>query len=404
MDLKRQENETSLDYQRRLVYGKLIDKTLSDVDYAELSDYVYDRHYASDVARRMMYGSCKTLQAIDEELLKIMREQNNVSAEDTTAALDAKILELQRERQKFYDYRSAFNKTQRDRARQEELNEIIIDCLNGGSLPELIFSTEIPSKVSDNDLIVTLSDIHYGADVHNVWNTYDPDICAHMMGEYVNKIIDIAARHHSENCYVLCAGDIISGNIHQSIAITNKENVIRQIMGVSELISEFLAKLSWSFDSVHFVSVAGNHSRMTQSKDDALKDERLDDLVEWYLKARLQRATNIIFDGIDVDSTMKLVDIRGKQYCIVHGDYDGSDSKIRSLQSMIPNKIYAVVSGHLHHNEVKSSHGIKSIMSGSFLGMDDYCIQKRIYGEPQQLVCVCTDNGVECYYDINLKE
>jgi len=43
---------------------------------------------------------------------------------------------------------------------------------------------------------------------------------------------------------------------------------------------------------------------------------------------------------------------------------------------------------------------IKIIMAGSFLGMDDYCISKRIIGIPQQLVCVCDENGVRCNYDI----
>ncbi len=42
-------------------------------------------------------------------------------------------------------------------------------------------------------------------------------------------------------------------------------------------------------------------------------------------------------------------------------------------------------------------------MAGSFLGMDDYCVQKRIVGRAEQMVCVCDENGVRCSYGIPLQ-
>ena len=67
IEITKRENETNLDYHKRLVYGKLVDKTLSDMDYTELSELVYGQSYSSDVARRMLYGSRKTLELIDKE-------------------------------------------------------------------------------------------------------------------------------------------------------------------------------------------------------------------------------------------------------------------------------------------------------------------------------------------------
>jgi hypothetical protein len=46
--------------------------------------------------------------------------------------------------------------------------------------------------------------------------------------------------------------------------------------------------------------------------------------------------------------------------------------------------------------------GVKTIMSGSFLGMDDYCVQKRIYGQAEQMVCVCDEHGIRCSYPVPL--
>ena len=173
-------------------------------------------------------------------------------------------------------------------------------------------------------------------------------------------------------------------------------------MGVSELVSEFLAELSKHFNTVTFITVAGNHSRISPNKDDSLSSERLDDLIEWYVKARLQNFDNIIIADNKIDETMYTIDVRGKLYCGVHGDYDGSAAKVQALQTMVGKPVYAVLSGHLHHNKVDVVQGIKTVMAGSFLGIDDYCIQKRIFGKPEQMVCVCDENGILCHYDISL--
>lgn len=398
MTLQQKPDESNFEYQKRLVYGKLVDKTLADMDYTELAEALYGQAYAPDVARRMVYGSKRTLDAVERDF------DNGIQNEDVLSALDSKRFELQKERQKFFDQRNALNKLLRERSRQEELNEILTEAVKSGSLPQLNYQ-RVEIEPSDNDLLVSLNDIHYGANVQNYWNTYNSDICREMMCKYLDRIIAIGETHRSENCIVWANGDEISGNIHQSITVTNKENVIEQIKGVSELIAEFLAELSKHFRQVVFVSVAGNHSRIDPNKDRALVSERLDDLVEWYLGARLQNFENVqIGIGSEkVDNTMYLIDVRGKTYCGVHGDFDGSASKVQSLQTMAGKPIYAVLSGHLHHNKMDEVQGVKTIMAGSFLGMDDYCVQKRIVGRAEQMVCVCDADGVRCSYGIPLQ-
>ena len=396
MQLEKKQNETELDYHKRIVFGKLVDKTLSDADYTELAELIYGQPYSSDVARRMMYGSRKTLELIDSEKIK--------GVEDTGLldSIEMKTVELKKERQKFFDQRNALNKIIRERSRQEELNEILADAIHNGQLPSLDYA---PKNIltSDNDLLVSLNDLHYGACFDNYWGSYNSEICKQMLNSYLDRIIKIAELHNSENCIVWENGDSISGNIHLSIQVTNKENVIEQITGVSELIAEFIAELSKHFKSVQFISVAGNHSRITPNKNDALIDERLDDLVSWYLRARLQNFKNVIIDaGEKINPTIYLINIRGLNYCGVHGDFDSSSNNIQSLQTMVGKPLYAVLSGHLHHNKVDEVQGIKTVMAGSFLGMDDYCIQKRIYGKPEQMVCVCDENGIKCHYDIPL--
>lgn len=398
--LNRQENESAFDHHRRLVYGKLIDKTLADVDFSELSPFLYGAEYNSHSARKMMYGSCKTLQLMEEEREAIMKSHTSQAA---ISEIDRKQIEFEKARQRFYDQRNAFNKEVRERARQEELNDIITNAIKSGRLPTLspACGAEI-RQAGDNDLLVSLNDIHYGAQVDNYWCRYNSKICAAMMEKYICDIISIAKTHGSKNLIIWANGDLISGNIHYQISVSNNENVIEQVTGVSEVIASFIATLSQHFASVKYVSVAGNHSRI-DIKDRALIDERLDDLVEWYLKARLQNFKNVeIGYGQRIDSTMYVVNVWGKNYVGVHGDYEPTAQHIQALQTMVGKPVYAVLMGHKHHNKTGNVQGIKTIMAGSFLGMDDYCVQKRIYGRPEQMVCVCDANGVRCSYDIDL--
>ena len=380
--------------------GKMVDHTIDD-DYEELSERLFGDGscFSATEVRKRMYGMKAVIDAIERE------GEDAIRSTDRMSELDRKKIELQAERQKFYDQRNAFNKLVRERSRQEELNEILVKSIQEGDLPRLDYEFDPYGVVtqSDNDLLVSLNDIHYGATVENYWNTYNSDICREMMCRYLDRIIQIACTHSSQNCIVWANGDEISGNIHKSITVTNKENVIEQIKGVSELIAEFIAELSKHFVTVTFVSVAGNHSRLDPNKDNALVSERLDDLIEWYLAARLQSFENVIIGGGEkVDETMYLIDVRGKTYCGVHGDFDGSPSKIQALQTMEPTPLYAVLSGHLHHCKIDDVQGIRTIMAGSFLGMDDYCVQKRIYGRPEQMVCVCDETGVRCSYNVSL--
>ena len=385
---------------RDIVIGKLVDRTIDD-DYEELSERLFGDGscFSATEVRKRMYGMKAVIDAIERE------GEDAIRSTDRMSELDRKKIELQAERQKFYDQRNAFNKLVRERSRQEELNEILVKSIQEGDLPRLDYEFDPYGVVtqSDNDLLVSLNDIHYGATVENYWNTYNSDICREMMCRYLDRIIQIARTHSSQNCIIWANGDEISGNIHKSITVTNKENVIEQIKGVSELIAEFIAELSKHFVTVTFVSVAGNHSRLDPNKDNALVSERLDDLIEWYLAARLQSFENVIIGGGEkVDETMYLIDVRGKTYCGVHGDFDGSPSKIQALQTMARKPLYAVLSGHLHHCKIDDVQGIRTIMAGSFLGMDDYCVQKRIYGRPEQMVCVCDETGVRCSYNVSL--
>lgn len=143
LSLDRLPDETDYDYHKRLINGKLVDKTLYDVDYPELSKYVYGKEYSSDVARRMMYGSCRTLSLIDKQTYENI---TNKEAEEVLESINKSRMELRKERYKLQTEKVEYNRWIREDARDELFEEKVIDAIRAN-----VGIVDIPDKIVVNN-------------------------------------------------------------------------------------------------------------------------------------------------------------------------------------------------------------------------------------------------------------
>lgn len=313
--------------------------------------------------------------------------------------------EIQKEKRKLYDERLDINRRLREESRLETTIEKIDEMLsNIADKRYITYTNYINVSRSENDMIVCLSDLHLGASYYNFDGTYDSEIAKERLNQYLHEIIDIQKTHNAENCVVLLLGDLISGNIHSTISVTNKENVIEQVKIACEYISDFVYALGEHFRSVEVRGVSGNHSRIQEKKENALLGERLDSLIVWFVKTMLKNAENIIVYDEDIDDTVSTFFVRDKLYFGVHGDFDSTnDSSIAKLALWTKMTPYCVLCGHRHFPAMNDVSGIKVVQSGSLGGSgDEYTRQKRLTGKPSQTVLVVNNNGIKCCYPIEL--
>lgn len=309
--------------------------------------------------------------------------------------------EAEREKVRLRDERRAWNKQNYADARAEDILDKLSDSLV--SVGSVQFpSHDTPKFTSDNDMVVLLSDLHIGATFDNRFGRYNTDIAVERISELLSNVLELQKMHNSENCYVLSLGDQISGIIHKTIQVTNRENVIEQIKIATELITNFCYNLSQHFNNVNLISVSGNHSRLTHNKDNAMHDDRLDDLISWAVGLSLYNVENFHVIENDIDTSIALFNIRGKSYVATHGDYDGfTKGDVQKLIATIREFPEAWFTGHLHTIAVDEVNEIKMIRGGSLAGSgDDYTVEKRLTGKASQLVCVIDDNGLKAYYPI----
>ena len=309
--------------------------------------------------------------------------------------------ELEKEKVKFRDERNAYNRQVTKLARYENLFDLLEKEVKAiDNFPEI---TNVPVIVNgDEEMIVMLSDLHIGVGADNNWNYFDNNVLNKRLGEYIAHIKRISHRHNINRMHFVLGGDIISGGIHLTLRIENRENVIKQIMTAATTLSDFFAELALQIENVdmHIYSVAGNHSRLTANKKEHLKGENLDELIPFYMQARLQNFKNIVFHANTIDESIGSFYVKNKLVYFVHGDKDNVSNVVQKLTMMTGKKPDIVLMGHRHTNALTTVYDTKVIECGTLSGTDSYCVDNRLANRPEQCIAVCSDNGLECLYDI----
>lgn len=397
-------NETDLAYHKRLIYGKLVDGTLADEDYSELSPYVYGKEYSSDVARRMMYGSRKTLEMLDESAI------TSVTPSGILSELDARKIEFQKERQKFYDQRREFNKIVTSDARAEHLCAALADAANRLNETIGIVYDESEHYINtdgENEVVLVFSDWHYGMVTNNAFNTYNTDICRQRVKEVVAKARERIVLHRCSKLNVVVLGDLCHGAIHTSARVASEELVCDQIMQVSELLAQSIEELSKYVSEVDVYVTYGNHARTVANKKDNIHRDNMERIVPWWLEQRL-RGLDWVTIMPDTGNEFLFIDACGHGISAVHGDLDKVRTSPRLLTVLFQKKfgrdVEYILLGDKHHRESFEELGVDALLCGALCGADDYANEHRLYSTPSQLLLIVNkDVGVDAEYRIKLR-
>lgn len=403
LEIARQSNESKLDHHKRIIYGKLVDKTLADNDFAELSEAVYGQQFSSDVARRMFYGSKKTLDLLEEERVshEIRQSERSIIEE-----LEEKRIELQKERQRLSDQRREYNKGIASDARFENLCDIIRNSISDMKSIDAMVNASIvhPTNFSESEAVIVFSDWHYGMTTDNAFNTYNTDICKQRVSRVVQAASERILLHGCRKLHVVVLGDLIHGNCHVSARVASEEVVADQLMHVSEILAEAVYSLSQCVDETYVYMTYGNHARAVPNKSESIHRDNLERIVPWWLEQRFKPYDNIAVVSGSKDEFL-FVNACGHDICASHGDLDSVRTSPK-IMTMLFNKKYGkdieyILLGDKHHRESFEELGVTASVCGSLCGADDYANEKRLYSQPsQQLLIVTPEVGVDAEYRI----
>jgi hypothetical protein len=385
----KQNQESDQEYINRICaakdYYRWTWEDVRDIINSELGLNYSESKYRKNYAKQL-------IDSIEEDFC----ENNN---DEEIKTLESVILEYKKERAKLSDERVQNNAYIRRLAREDSLKEIAFDAASkmNNFMPLPSVNLNIPCK-RDREGILCLSDWHYGIEINNYFNKYNPEIAKERVAKLRDEVINLGKFHGISKLHVVDLADLIAGRIRLTIRLESRIDVITQTIEVSEILAELLNDLSNYFE-IEYYSCLDNHSRLEPNIKDSLDLESLVRIIPWYLETRLGNKIHINKNKY-ADDIINF-EVLGYKYLAVHGHKDKQNTIINNLTMMTKQHSDVILGAHNHHFSCEEKNDIVLISNGSLMGTDSYAEKLRLNSKPSQnLIIVSEDNPAKAIHRI----
>jgi len=375
-NLKRKENESKYEYIKRITEIKR-DKSI-DIDYSEWSLLCFGQEYSSDVARRMFYGIEKLIEAIGNDNVTYITE------DEILKELDIKKRELEKERIKIQTEKLELREMLRTDARNDMFIEQVINAFSELQL------LEIPKKIINQEkkyALAAWADAHYGKEIlikgfnNEYVNLYNPKIFEDRMSQLLAHYIYTLNKEEIDVLYLFGLSDDIDGILRFSQLMSLKYGIVDSSIKFAYFMANWINELS-KHVKIKLNTVWGNHSeiRPLASKSGEFANENMERVMYEFMKVLLRDNPNIEFCGCENIVHVEIGDIT---ILATHGQNEKNLEQSIKDYTMIYNiRPNMFITGHLHSNSVgtvaKNEFGnIDYVQFPSICGVDEYAIKLK---------------------------
>lgn len=370
-----------------------------DLDWSEIVEEL-GLNCSADHLRKLAYAykeyheyiQTKGLDSISDE----MREK-----------LNKQLLEIKKQKVQLSDLRTEVNRQARYQARYEQLLETAKYCSDKASELKPFYDYEVVlSDESDitREGVLLLSDLHYGQDVDNYWNSYNSMEFDKRCRVLVDRVLEICKRHEVKTVHIMGLGDYINGLIHTTTRLSNRESLVDQVLNVSEAISTIVYSIASEVSYVTLSMTDDNHSRIFANKKENTDKDSFVPFMKEFIKRRIEKLPNVAFIDNHIDDGITVLKVCNRTIVGVHGDKDKFSSVIQNLTSMLKTNIDYVCMAHYHNCKEDTFGESELIVNGSFGGTDDYAKNLRLHSKPvQKFMIFSRPYGRECTYNIDVR-
>lgn len=377
--MQRKDNESYLSYVRRVTEA-CADKRIS---YSEWGDCILgaENVYSSDNLRKAFYCVSKMINKIELDAI-----DDNV-IEEIESLKD----EIFKERCKLQDANREKRGYLREEARFENLLEVLKDSFIDIDVKDY---KPVNKDIQRKYAVAQWSDWHCGSLIDNPFNFYDVDTMIERAEIIRDKTIERCVAHGVTDLVIEINGDLVDGAIHLSSRVAQEENVLEQIVTVTDLLAKLINSMKPYFNSIKVVTTLGNHGRLTPNKKDSITKENFEMLIPLWLRDKLDGVTIIDSKGLDFVQYQ----IDDKIIMLAHGQNDkifGAVNDFIKMYKVIPQEIHL---GHTHSYKDINDCDILTTVNGSLCGSDDYALSVRKVTKPSQNLIIYDSD--RCIYSL----
>ncbi len=281
-----------------------------------------------------------------------------------------------------------------------------------------------PKTKDAHEFVALFSDTHASEVVSEEetlgLNAYDWTIMQARMRRYQESVLSHVEHFDGEisTLHVPMLGDMLSGDIHQELAITNDrptaEAVVDFAYDAAEWLRGFANEYPWQ---IKVYGVPGNHPRATQKPQAKQAHNNADWLTYKMIEARLRDDPRFTFQiG---KGGFNIAEIAGKRCLLMHGDgirssmpgvpWGGVTKRVTTLEqqfSRANQPLDYLFMGHFHAPAALPGIGIQPFLNGSVKGPDEYSLKQFGHGHAasQRLLAFHPGRGVVAMFWIDLQE
>ncbi len=276
--------------------------------------------------------------------------------------------------------------------------------------------------------VIMVSDIHYGETISREEtagvNNYDAETAKARLQRLCFKVIDLCENHMGRagvkypGLVVCLGGDLIGGNIHEELRVTNDRTPAQAVNELTDILGSMLKTWADHFGRVFVVSVVGNHGRMTLKP--TAKHVVLDNF-DWIIACSLERdfRDDPRIKFMTPEETDAFFTIYGMRFLLTHGDRLGTRGgdgiigavgpimrgvvKLANSERHIGRDFDYLLMGHWH--QLMWLPG--AIVNGCVKGYDEYARTKlRVAPQipMQALFFVHPENGITAHWEVKLEK
>lgn len=340
-------------------------------------------------------------QAEDPVLLRRLRDENN-RLRNGIADLERRVIEA------------------------EDIRASVLGLVDAPLKPRLVIPTRASRGGGGRTVLLHLTDVHYGetVNIHEMdgVNSYDAKTARARIGRFFARAASLCTEHWSgappEEIVLALGGDLISGDIHNELAVTNAPSVPATVREVGEIIAGGVGLLREKVGCpIRVYSVPGNHGRLTfkpTAKGRAAMS--LDLLVTDFAEACCRAAGLSGVTFYQTYSPDAYFSVYAFNWLLNHGDTMGSKGgqgyigpaativrghrKLMDTAWRSGKAINFILSGHFH-TTLRTTFGWSG---GSVVGYSEYGRDLRADPEPakQNMLVVHERNGVIDHQELYL--
>ena len=265
-------------------------------------------------------------------------------------------------------------------------------------------------KEDDIEYLVSIADIHYGANFKSANNEYSMEICEKRFELLLANLIDFVNKKGIKKLNILELGDTLQGVLRVSDLKLNETTVVKATVKISKLIAKFLTDLSVHCYIDYYHVPYANHTQLRPlgTKASELGEEDIEYVISHYIEDLCSNNERISVHLANENEKTIDFKINGNQIVAMHGHgIKGVGNVIKNLTIQKRMFIDYVIMGHLHgNNEFVASESTCSdaevFICPSFIGSDPYSdslfrgakASVKAYGFSSKYGCVTTSKFI----------